>query len=225
LLLLLTTGCQIFAAPPLFTPPTAPSRSGNSSPESASATTDSASLYTQIDDNYTLRPGDQISFAVEQDRKPSIELTVMASGEIEIPQIGRFQVAGKTCKAVAAQLKADLEKQYYKKATVSVSLNRAASVSLQGTGNIRVYFTGAVMNGAKEFPPDGKTTVSKAILISGGFRDYANKNKVQLIRKDASGKSSITIVNVEDILRGKQKSDPVLQAEDMIYVPEKLINF
>jgi protein involved in polysaccharide export with SLBB domain len=97
---------------------------------------------------------------------------------------------------------------------------------LQGSANIRIYFTGAVRaQGAREFAPDNTVTVSKAILIAGGFTDFADQKKVQLIRRLPNGKSQITVVNVHDLLLGKSLNDPVLQAEDMIRVPEKLINF
>jgi len=183
-------------------------------------------MYSHVDESYALRSGDKISFFIEEDRKPPSELTVMASGEVDVPNVGRFPVAGKTCRVVGAQLKAELEKKYYKKATVTVALNQAAAMTLQGTSNVRVYFNGAVLSpGAREFAPDGKITVSRAVLISGGFKDFANKSKVQLIRKRPDGKSDITIVNVDALLRGKPGNDPVLQPEDMIYVPEKLINF
>jgi protein involved in polysaccharide export with SLBB domain len=150
----------------------------------------------------------------------------MASGEVEVPVLGRFRVANLTCREVSDRLKVELERSYYKKATVTVALNQAGSTPLQGASNIRVYFLGAVRaQGAKEFPPDGTITVSKAILIAGGFGEFADQKKVQLIRRTPDGKSQITVINVADLLRGKSGNDPVIRAEDMIRVPERLLNF
>lgn len=180
----------------------------------------------KIDDNYRLHPGDRVSYSVAEDRRQPVELVVMASGDMEVPVLGRFRVANLTCREVADRLKVELERSYYKKATVSVALNQTGSTPLQGAANIRVYFLGAVRaQGAKEFPPDGTITVSKAILIAGGFGDFADQKKVQLIRRLPDGKSQITVVNVADLLRGKPGNDPVIRAEDMIRVPERLLNF
>jgi protein involved in polysaccharide export with SLBB domain len=180
----------------------------------------------KIDANYRLQPGDRVSYSVAEDRRVPLELVVMASGELEVPMLGRVSVSNQTCRQVADRLKADLERTYYKKATVTVALNQSGMAPLQSSSNIRVYFLGAVRSqGAKEFPPDGTITVSKAILIAGGFGEFADQKKVQLIRRTTDGKSQITVVNVANLLRGKPGVDPVIRAEDMIRVPERLLNF
>jgi protein involved in polysaccharide export with SLBB domain len=190
------------------------------------ATSGSVFSRVNVGEDYVLRPGDKVSFSVAEERKAPQELTVMASGEIDVPYIGRYAVAGRSCRAVEAGLKAELEKKFFKHATVSLSLNQVGAMPLQGSANIRIYFTGAVRSqGAREFAPDNTITVSKAILIAGGFSDFADQKKVQLIRRLPNGKSQVTVVNVKDLLLGKSLNDPVLQAEDMIRVPEKLINF
>ncbi len=192
----------------------------------APAATGTVYSRVNVGDDYVLRPGDKVSFSVAEERKAPQELTVMASGEIDVPYIGRYSVAGRSCHAVEAGLKAELEKKYFKHATVTLALNQAGAMPLTGTSNIRVYFTGAIRaQGAREFTPDNTITVSKAILIAGGFSDFADQKKVQLIRHLPNGKSQITVVNVHDVLLGKPGNDPVLQGEDLIRVPEKLINF
>jgi protein involved in polysaccharide export with SLBB domain len=180
----------------------------------------------QIDDNYRLHPGDRVSYSVAEDRKQPIELVVLASGDVEVPGMGRFKAGNLTCRELAAKLKTELERSYYKKATVNIGLNQSGNAPLQNSANIRVYFLGAVRaSGAREFPPNDNITVSKAILIAGGFGDFADQKKVQLIRKLPNGTSQVTVVNVADLLKGKPGNDPVIKAEDMIRVPEKLINF
>lgn len=219
---------QARAASPFFrsTPPPSPREVPVARTAAETQGANAMSVRSVVDENYLLRAGDRVSFSVAEDRKPPAELTVMASGELEIPNLGRFPAAGKNCRTLAAQLKPELEKRLYKSATVTIALNQAAASSLEGSSNIRVYFMGAVpARGAREFPPDGSITVSKAILIIGGFSDFASTNKVKLIRRMPDGKSQITVVKVGDLLKGKPGNDPVLQAEDMIEVPEKWINF
>src|SRR5665213_521658 len=82
------------------------------------------------DDTYKLRAGDTVSFQILEDRiwnpvdvpKP---IVVADSGELDVPYIGRVLVVDKTCKQAAEDIKATLEKDYYKKATVVLSLNTA----------------------------------------------------------------------------------------------------
>jgi protein involved in polysaccharide export with SLBB domain len=225
---LLATHC--FAAPPALTERSrAYDRElpvARAIPVDPPAANGAISSTVRIDDNYVLRPGDRVSYAVLEDRKAPLELVVQASGELEVPGIGRFRAANMTCRDVAANLKAELERSFYKKATVTIALNQSGAAPLQNTANIRVYFMGAIRTqGAKEFPPDGTITVSRAILIAGGFGEFADQKKVQLIRRQRDGTNQITTVNVGDLLKGKPGVDPIVQAEDMIRVPERLINF
>ena len=79
-----------------------------------------------------------------------------------------------------------------------------------------------------EIPADETFTVTKALLRAGGFGDFANKRKVRLIRKKSenSTETETIYVDVEEIIeKGRQDKDPVLNPDDMIVVPKKLINF
>jgi protein involved in polysaccharide export with SLBB domain len=76
--------------------------------------------------------------------------------------------------------------------------------------------------------PEGETlTVSKVIIMSGGFKDFANRKKVRLTRKSPiDGEAETKIVNVVDILhKGKLEEDIAVCDGDIIVVPEKFFNF
>jgi len=176
-----------------------------------------------LNDSVKLGSGDVVSFRVVEDRQDPVQLVVTDSGEMEIPFIGRVMAANKTCKQIAYEIKPLLEKEYFYKATVIVGLN---AIGTRSRG--KVYVTGEVKaQGAMELMPDESLTVSKAILRAGGLGDFANKKKVKLIRKKSGGtQSETTYVNLVDILdKGHLDKDPVLQAGDVIVVPERLINF
>ena len=117
-----------------------------------------------------------------------------------------------------------LEKDYFYKATVIIGLDFS---SMRSRG--RVYITGEVKSGGPmEIPADETFTVTKALLRAGGFGDFANKRKVRLIRKKSenSTETETIYVDVEEIIeKGRQDKDPVLNPDDMIVVPKKLINF
>ena len=180
------------------------------------------------DETYTLRVGDMISFRILEDRiwnpqNAPQSLVVVDSGEMDVPYIGRVQAVGKTSKQLAAEIKTALEKDYYQKATVVLSLNVASPI----LG--RVYIWGQVRNqGALDIVVNENLTAGKSILRAGGFADFANKRKVKVVRStpDAKGKSQTFELDMQQILEdGKIDKDIVLQPNDLIIVPSRLVNF
>ena len=196
-------------------------------PMSQSGTNSAARISTNsmdaLDDTYRLAIGDRISFRIEEDEDDPKPLTVTDSGDLEVPYIGRFSAAGKTCKELAQALKVELEKEYYYRATVIIAVD--AMTKSRGI----VYLVGAVrVPGPQDIPSDEVFTVSKAVLRAGGFTDYADKHGVKITHKGSTpgaADQSLT-VDVGSILeKGKISSDVTLQAGDLIFVPERLVHF
>ena len=176
-----------------------------------------------LNDQTKLKAGDQVSYRVieEKDLEPQV-LTVSDTGEIEVPLLGRFAVAGKTCKQIASQLKPMLEKNYFYKATVIVAVDTLSRAPLG-----RVFLTGQVkVQGAIDIPPNEVLTVSKAILLDGGLADFADRNRIRLLHRTTDGKTITTIVSMKEVLdKGHAEKDAVVQPGDTINVPQRLINF
>jgi protein involved in polysaccharide export with SLBB domain len=182
------------------------------------------------DDTYKLRVGDTVSFQILEDQiwdpqnAPKI-LVVQDSGEIEVLYVGRVMAVGKSCKQLAGEIKTALEKDYYKQATVVISMNVASPI----LG--RIYIWGQVRNqGALDIRVNENLTAGQAILRGGGFADFANERKVKVIRSPTGpdgGKQTQTVnLDMEQILNeGKTEKDIVLQPGDLIIVPSRLINF
>src|SRR5437660_882780 len=171
-----------------------------------------------LDDKKRLGSNDYVSFRVVEDRDTdSQHLRVNDNGELEVPYIGLVQAAGKSCKELAYTVKAALEREYYFHATVIIAVDR---ISEKSRGKVYVY--GSVKGqGPQEIPADESYTVSKAIIRAGGFGDFANKRKVKLTRK--SGQD--LIVDLKRVIEeGHTEEDVVLQPDDQIYVPQRLIN-
>jgi polysaccharide export outer membrane protein len=171
-----------------------------------------------LDDKKKLGSNDFVSFRVVEDRdNESQRLRVNDSGELEVPYIGLVPAQGKTCKELAFNIKSALEKEYYYHATVILAVDR---VSEKSRG--RVYVYGSVKSqGPQEVPPDESYTVSKAVIRAGGFGDFANKRKVKVTRKDGK---DFTVDLKRVIEEGHTEEDVVLQPDDQIYVPQRLIN-
>jgi polysaccharide export outer membrane protein len=179
------------------------------------------------DATYRLRVGDTVSFQIKEDiiwnpedlPKP---LVVTDSGELDIPYVGRIAAVNKTCKELAVDVKAALEKEYYNKATVVLSLNIANRV----LG--RVYIWGAVhLQGPIEMEMNENLTAGEAILRAGGLGDFASKRDVKVVRGNPGpNEEKIVKLDMEQIIeKGHTEKDIVLQPGDYILVPSKLFNF
>ena len=175
------------------------------------------------DDKYKLRVGDRVSLQISEDRDLPKSLIVADSGELDVPYIGRVAATDKTCKQLADEIKAQLEKEYYYRATVIIALDTANK--LLG----RIYIWGQVRNqGPLEMAVNENLTAGKAILRAGGFADFANKKKVQVIRgvgMEGFEKSTFTLNMVEILEDGKTEKDILLQPDDSIIIPTRTFNF
>src|SRR6266404_4222946 len=175
------------------------------------------------DDKYKLRAGDKISLQILEDRDLPKSLVVADSGELDMPYAGRMAAADRTCKQVADELKGQLEKEYYYRATVIIALDLANK--FWG----RIYVWGQVRNqGPIDIAVNENLTAGKAILRAGGFADFANKKKVKLVRAasaDGTAKQSFELNMVEILEEGQTEKDVLLQPDDFIIVPSRLINF
>jgi polysaccharide export outer membrane protein len=205
--------------------------SAESTSKTAKMTNSTASGDYSLDSNHQLEPGDVISFQILEDRydtynnnneKPALVLTVMDSSEVDLPYLGRVSVAGKTCKDLAADLKAALEKDYYYHATVIVGLNSINQVRGQAFVSGMVHAQGAV-----DILFNRDLTAGEAILRMGGLDDFADKKNVKVIRNRGAGTNEeVMVVNMEDVLdKGAIDKDVVLQPGDFIIVPAKVLNF
>lgn len=236
------------AAPPTkaaaFTPVPPPSAvnlapaasNANSSPAvlatnaSATALNQSAPINNMeaLDDKHRLAIGDRLSFRIvedEQDPKESRDpkpMIVTDAGDLEVPYLGRFPAENKTCKQLAGELKAALEKDYYHQATVIISID------LMTKSRGRVYLVGPVhLPGPQEIPSDEVFTLGKAIMRAGGFTDYADKQHVQVTRKGGRDKDKQTfVIDVGQIFdKGRTERDLPLEPGDLILIPERLLHF
>ncbi|MGO8764086.1 MAG: polysaccharide biosynthesis/export family protein [Limisphaerales bacterium] len=172
-----------------------------------------------LDDKYKLAIGDKITYQVIEDEDDPKSIVVSDSGDIQVPYLGLYPAAGKTCKQLAKQLKVELEKKYYKQATVIISVD---SMITEGV----IYLVGAVRApGPLEMPRDETLTVSKAVLRAGGFTDFADGKKVRVTRRE-DGTNEVFSVNVAQVLdKGRVEEDQPVESGDLIFVPEKTFNF
>src|SRR5438876_10879300 len=134
-----------------------------------------------LDEKHKLAIGDRLSFRIEEDQEDPKPLMVTDSGDLEVPYLGRFPAENKTCKELAREIKAELEKEYYYQATVIIAVD--SMTKSRG----KIYLVGPIrVPGPQDIPSDETFTLSKAILRAGGFSDDADKRNVKVTRKGIS---------------------------------------
>ncbi|MFH1664974.1 MAG: polysaccharide biosynthesis/export family protein [Candidatus Omnitrophota bacterium] len=175
--------------------------------------------------------GDKVTIKVAEQQGLNGVYDVEADGKIEFPLIPeRIEATGLTYSELAGKIKEKLEEKYFYHATVSVLppvsgfVPHTSASSKGGT----VYVSGLVARqGALKLPAGEEMTVSKVIIRSGGFLEFANKKNVKLIRRSpVTGKVETKELNMVDIIeKGKLDEDVEVRDGDTIVVPEQFFNF
>jgi polysaccharide export outer membrane protein len=171
-----------------------------------------------VDPDKKLSAGDQVTVEIVEDREGGLPRVVTATGELDVPPLGRVKVSGKTATEAAASIKELLERDYYHKATVRLSIDQVSRV---GVRSGVVYLSGYVRGvGPMEIVAGDTLTLTNAILRAGGVGEFGDPKKVRLMRQK-NGVTETTEVNYKKIIEtGDVKNDPVLQDGDRIYVPK-----
>jgi polysaccharide export outer membrane protein len=156
-----------------------------------------------------LRPGDEVVVRIDtggaQPTTPApSDLTIDEDGDISLPLVGSVKAAGLTAGELAEHIQANYVPRYY------VRCNATVLVSA------RFFYLGGEVRNPGRFPWTEDTTLLKAISTASGFTDYANRQKVQLIR---GGK--LDVYNCEDLQRNPAK-DPPVRPGDTITVPRSI---
>jgi protein involved in polysaccharide export with SLBB domain len=157
-------------------------------------------------------------------------LRIQDSGDILVPHLNLVKATGRTCRELAFSIKRELEKSYYKVATVIIALEQKAErhSGAAGTPNAPEFFTifGQVQKQGKyELPADEDVSISQAILRAGGFAQFASTKAVKVVRRTPSGNKTV-IVNLEDIMvNGSLDHDIYIRNNDVIIVKEKIAQF
>jgi polysaccharide biosynthesis/export protein len=154
---------------------------------------------------YVIGAQDILSIKVWREQDFTGLYTVRPDGKITLPLIGDVQAGGLTPERLGEQLKQGLS-NYINSPDVSVSL--------QSVGSKKFYITGEV-NRPGEYVLAIPTKVFDALSNSGGFRDFANRKKIIIIR----GADRLKF-NYQDILKGKNLEQNIfLENGDTVVVP------
>lgn len=155
--------------------------------------------------DYQIGPGDTLDIQVFGKENQQYNLTVKRDGNIHFPKYGPMQVAGETFGKVREQIKAMFEQRVI---GVDVTVDIGAMRTMQ------VYLAGDVKQPGA-YTVNGLTTVTQALLASGGIKTSGSLRDIQLKR---NGKVIETLDLYDLLLAGDSSNDVRLLKGDTLFV-------
>jgi polysaccharide export outer membrane protein len=186
--------------------------SSQSGPSAAAPTVQSDQPAASVRSNaaYVIGADDVLTISVWKEPDISRSVSVRNDGKISLPLIGELQAAGRTPTQLEQDITAGL-RSYIAEPQVSVMVQEANSQKFNILGQV-----------AKpgSYPLTSRLTIVDAIAAAGGFRDFAKKKSIYILRPDSSGNDTRIYFNYEQYVKGKNTVPNILlKPHDTIIVP------
>jgi polysaccharide biosynthesis/export protein len=158
--------------------------------------------------SYVIGAEDVLMIGVWRDTEVSKQVVVRPDGKITLPLLGDIQAAGTTPEALTQVVYDGLSKlKTLDKSEVTVAVVQV---------NSKKYFINGEIIKPGAYPLLIPTTVLEALVNAGGFRDFADKKGIIVLRGSTRFK-----FNYQDVIRGKKMEQNILlQPGDQIIVPD-----
>jgi len=165
-------------------------------------------------EGYRLRPEDVIELSIFAggEIQANVILTVSPEGTIACPFLGDIKAEGLTIGELMEKIRKPLSKDYFVNPQVIISIKeyRGPEWSIYVLGHVK-------RPGAYDYR-EGLTALD-AIILAGGFAEFAAPNRTTITRREKNGKIKVIKINLNKVRQGKAK-DVILRPGDRIDVPE-----
>jgi len=162
------------------------------------------------DNTFVIGVDDVLVVSVWKEPDASRTVPVRSDGKISLPLAGEITAAGLTPLQLEQEIVQGL-KNYISDPQVTVIVQQINSRKYNILGQV-------AKPGA--YSLTASTTVVDAIAAAGGFKDFAKKKGIYILRKDGSGVESRIPFNYQDFIKGKSTSKNInIQPHDTIIVP------
>ena len=181
-----------------------------SAPATAASAQDMGASDKAHDEKYVIGNDDVLNISVWKEPDLTKAIPVRSDGKISLPLVGEMQAAGKTPAQLEQEITAKL-KSFITAPEVNVIVQQVNSRKFNVMGEV-----------AKpgSYSLTASTTIMDAIAIAGGFRDFAKKTGVYILRKSADGKQDRINFNYKSFIKGKNPEQNVkIEPNDTIIVP------
>ena len=176
----------------------------------STAQSDGASSSKAHDEHFIIGNDDVLAISVWKEPELTKAIPVRSDGKISLPLVGEMQATGKT----PLQLELDITEKLKNFITTP-----EVTVIVQTVNSRKFNMLGEV-NKPGEYPLTASTTIMDAIAMAGGFKDFAKKTGVYVLRKGPDGSESHLKFNYKEFIKGKNSSQNIrIEPNDTIIVP------
>ena len=175
--------------------------------------------------SYRINPGDVLQVEVLEDPSLNRSTLVLPDGSVAFPLAGTVPAAGRSIDQFRAALTDALAPNFAAEPTVFVSVARLATPpldeELSEEGTVDVYALGEFNNPGR-FQIEPGTSLLQFLAASGGLTRFAATKRIQLRRRDATGRETVYRFNYRAVERGGRIIGHLtLQPGDVIVAPER----
>lgn len=158
---------------------------------------------------YYVAPGDVLRVAVWKEPELTTDVFVRLDGRITVPLVGDVKAAGRTTEELTNEIRTRL-RAFLEVPQVTITVSQAVST--------RFYVIGQVTTSGA-FPLNSRVTIAQALALAGGFREFAKRDRVMLLRENRGERKAIPF-NFRDLELGTNlDQNIVLESGDTIIVP------
>jgi polysaccharide biosynthesis/export protein len=162
------------------------------------------------DSEYVIGNNDLLSINIWKETEISRALPVRSDGKISLPLVGEVQAAGQT----PLQLEEEIANKLRSYITDPV-----VTVMVQESNSERYNILGQVAKPGS-YSLAVTTSVLDAIATAGGFRDFAKKKGIYILRRNSKDEETRIPFNYADVIKGKKTEQNIrLQPNDTVVVP------
>ena len=162
------------------------------------------------DNNFVIGNDDLLAISVWKEAELTKSVPVRSDGKLSLPLVGEIQASGRTPSQLEKEITEKL-KNFITTPEVTVTVEKV---------NSRKYNVLGEVTKPGSYPLTTETTVMDAIAAAGGFRDFAKKSGVYVLRKSAGGQEEHLKFNYKDFVKGKDTAQNIkLEPNDTIIVP------
>lgn len=174
---------------------------------------DSPAKSAHVDPTYIIGDDDVLAINVWKENEITRAVTVRSDGKISLPLIGDVQAAGRT----PMQLEEDIAERLK-----SYITDPQVTVIVQQTNSQKFNILGQIAKPGS-YPLTAGTTIVDAIALAGGFKDFARRKSVYVLRQNPAGAETRINFNYDKFIKGKNSKNPAqnipIKPHDTIVVP------
>ncbi|CCO48248.1 putative Periplasmic protein involved in polysaccharide export [Vibrio nigripulchritudo SOn1] len=169
--------------------------------------------FTAIDNipvplDYVVESGDELKVQLYGKTNQEFRLKVDREGKVYFPEFGPVAVSGQSFVQIREQVKQLVEQKV---------LGVDVVVTMGNMRTMQVYIVGETTQPGA-YNVNGLTTVTQALVASGGIKETGSLRKIQLKRK---GETVATLDLYALLMDGDTSSDVRLRAGDTLFIPTK----